>query len=173
MPKKLILKIAGDIKQQGKKVLFVENTDDFLSREDVQNSLADLGILIIVGPQIAQRLYFELRDSKYASKILIFLIEDDFDYLQDMWRNSTPIEMRLDQFLYGYHLESIVQLDLLTLDKLFLQKRVKPQSREETLREIQIISGIDKTSYKPDLGKIEEDVKKYLSGNPKDWQVGS
>lgn len=169
MPKKLILKIAGDIKQQGNKVLFVENTDDFLSREDVQNSLADLGILIIVGPQIAQRLYFELRDSKYAAKILVFLIEDDFDYLQDMWRNSTPIEMRLDQFLYGYHLESIVQLDLLTLDKLFLQKRVKPQSREETLREIQIISGIDKTSYKPDIGKIEEDVKKYLSGNPKDW----
>lgn len=169
MSKKLILKIAGDIKQQGKKVLFVENTDDFLSREDVQNSMAELGILIIKGPQLIQRLYFELRDTRYVGKTLVFLMEDDFDYLQDMWRYSILMEIRLDQYLYGYHQESIIQLDLSTLDKLFLKKRVKQQLREETLREIQLLSSIDKSSYSPDLDKIKEDVQKSLSGNPKNW----
>ena len=167
MSKKLISRIATDIKDRGNQLLFVENPDDFLIRRDVMAALTELDILIVEGPQIKQRLFYELRHSRYSGKTIVLLTEENFEYLEDMLAKGLQVEFRLDSYLYGYHLGSIINLDLLTLDKLFQQKKVKQLTREETISEIQVISKIERQAYKPDLEEIDIEVQNKIKGNTK------
>ena len=171
MVKGLIEHIANDLRHQDYDVFLTENNDGFLYREDVQNALHVAGIDVVNGSKINQRIQFELKDE---GAILVLLCKDNSAYLEDIEKRAYINEFSLNNYFNGYHIPSIVNLELELLDKLFAQKQFVGLNRAETLKliektESQEISFPSKPIF--DLDLFNETILKLTNEETVNWAV--
>lgn len=171
MVKGLIEHIANDLRHQDYDVFLTENNDGFLYREDVQNALHVAGIDVVNGSKINQRIQFELKDE---GAILVLLCKDNSAYLEDIEKRAYINEFSLNNYFNGYHIPSIVNLELELLDKLFAQKQFVRLNRAETLKliektESQEISFPSKPIF--DLDLFNETILKLTNEETVNWAV--
>ncbi|WP_310993746.1 PglZ domain-containing protein [Aequorivita marina] len=131
MAKGIIQHIVQDLKEYSSQVLLVENTDKFLSREEVLSTLLTYGIRVVQGTKIHQRVEFELRED---DEVLLLLSQDNTDYLEDITKTATAIDFDLKTYFGGYHIPSIRKIEISILDILFSQKQIISLNRIETLQ---------------------------------------
>ena len=171
MVKGLIEHIANDLRHQDYDVFLTENNDGFLYREDVQNALHVAGIDVVNGSKINQRIQFELKDE---GAILVLLCKDNSAYLEDIEKRARVNEFSLNNYFNGYHIPSIVNLELELLDKLFAQKQFVRLNRAETLKLIEKIES-QEISFpsKPifDLDLFNETILKLTNEETVNWAV--
>lgn len=171
MVKGLIEHIANDLRHQDYDVFLTENNDGFLYREDVQNALHVAGIDVVNGSKINRRIQFELKDE---GAILVLLCKDNSAYLEDIEKRAYINEFSLNNYFNGYHIPSIVNLELELLDKLFAQKQFVRLNRAETLKliektESQEISFPSKPIF--DLDLFNETILKLTNEETVNWAV--
>lgn len=130
MVKELIQHITNELKGYDSTVFLVENNDRFLYRPDVIKELKSNGVDVIQGTSIQQRIQFELREE---ATILVLLCQDKNSYLEDIKHQSISLEFHLDNYISGYHLPSIIDLDFQILNKLFSAKQFVSLNKKETL----------------------------------------
>src|SRR5690606_30816937 len=148
-------------------VLIIENNDKFLFRPDVIEKLEQNNINVSIGNNLAQRVSFELRNN---SKTLFLINQENRDYIEDIEIISNRIEFFLSQFLSGYHIPSVKNLPLSTLDKLFSKKQLFSLSKSETLKEVGKISSISKPrDLKFDNESFKKVIGNCLSEEKIDW----
>jgi len=165
---KLISHIAAELKSYSTNVLVVENNDRFLYRKDVIVALSTLGIEISLGTSIEQRIAFELKESV---EILLLVSQDNKNYLEDIQKNATRIEIKLSDFFSGYHLPSIKDLELRELDYLFRDQPVISLNKRETLRLIESL-GTDhshKSGSEFQLQDFRSTLTNSLQEDPINW----
>ncbi len=170
MANKLIQHIAESLKSYSTAVFLVENNDRFLYRPDVVAALKEYGVEVASGTNIAQRIKFEMKEE---DGLLILLTQNASNYLEDIKQQSTSIEFRLVNYLQGYHIPSVIDLDLELIDHLYRHKQFVSLNRNETLQKIQKIS--DEQAIEPhtafNLPEFEEELNKLLSDNTINWSV--
>ncbi len=147
MAKGIIQHIAEELKSFTKNVLLVENNDKFLYRDDVIKQLKLNGVDVIQGSSIYLRLQYELKE---ADTLLIMLCQNSDDFLEDIKQNSTTIEFFLEKYFNGYHIPTLIDLDIEKLDTLFEKKQIISLNKKETLQEI------EKINVAKDESKVEE-----------------
>lgn len=172
MAKGLIQHIAESFKSYSSKVFLVENNDRFLYRRDVVEAFAQLGIEITNGSNIEQRIRFEQRE---PDGILILLSQNNSAYLEDIKNQSVAIEFRLENYLQGYHIPSVKELDLATLDKLYSSQQLVGLNRNETLQFVQKLKQDSTKSSESDLNLDEfvEELNSLLKEEIINWSVVS
>lgn len=168
MPSILIEHIATDLKSHNHNILRVENSDGFMYRDDVVDAFFEIGIIIVKGTTINQRVNYELRD---PSKLLVLLSDDNTDYLEDIKQNSFDLEIFIDTYIQGYYVPSIIDQSILVLDKLFQHKQVITLSKSETIKEINRIKTADNTdSDKLDFERFNADLNDHLTSTEINWK---
>lgn len=130
MVKELIQHITNELKRYDSTVFLVENNDRFLYRSDVIKELKSYGVDVIQGTSIQQRIHFELREE---ATILVLLCQDRNSYLEDIKLKSISLEFHLANYVSGYHLPSIIELDIQILNKLFSNKQFVSLNKRETI----------------------------------------
>jgi hypothetical protein len=170
MAKGLVEHITEEIKSYQSNVFLVENVDKFLYRPDVIKELKSIGVDVFYGTSIQQRIQFELRD---ADTILVLLSQDNSGYLEDIKKNSKSIDFYLDNYLNGYHIPSIIDLDLKTLDKLFAEKQIVALNKKETLQELDKIKREfhTKSAITFDIAEFVSSLNGQLDDVNKNWSV--
>lgn len=171
MVKGLIEHIANDLRHQNCDVFLTENNDGFLYREDVKNALHVLGIDVVNGSRINQRIQFELKDE---GAILVLLCKDNSAYLEDITQQAKATEFRLNDYFNGYHIPALVALDLGLLDKLFIRKQLVNLNKQQTLHLIDRIREEDEvTPLKQafDLDLWSETLNSQLQEEVVNWAV--
>lgn len=139
MSNSLIKNIANDLKDQSAKVLLVENNDKFLFREDVISALLSEGIKISQGTPLKQRVDFELRDNEL---LLVLLSNSNQKYLEDIINKSKRYEFFLEKYVGSYHIPSIINEELQTLEVIYKRNPVINLSKQETLAELKKIKAL-------------------------------
>src|SRR5690606_7046147 len=91
------------------------------------------GVDIFDGTAIQQRIHFELREK---DSLLVLLSQDHSKYLEDIKQKSKAIEFYFDNYLNGYHVPSIINLDIKLLDKLSYTKQFITLNRKDTLNAV-------------------------------------
>lgn len=170
MHKSLIEHIAYDFNNELYKVLLVENSDGFLSRCDVQLALSEQGIRIELGPQLLQRVSYELRD---PSSVLVLVCDNHESYLEDMQSNSSKVDFFLDEYISGYHLPTIVNQPLEVLEKLYCDKQIIQLNKSQTIKHIEGLSTTDTPSKesKFNLNAFIAAVDEELNKDVINWKV--
>ena len=171
MAKGVIEHIADDFRHPIYDVFLIENNDGFLYRKDVQNALHVLGIDVINGDKISQRIHFELKNEEAT---LVLLCKNKSVYLEDIKKRAHVSEFSLTNYFNGYHIPSIVNLKLELLDKLFNQKQLIQLNKKETLNEVEKImkSGLDIPVKVPfNLEQFNESIGKQLLQEVINWPV--
>lgn len=170
MVNSLIEHIARFFKEVSKDVLLVENNDRFLYRPDVVKVFSKYGIEIVYGSAIQRRVRFELREK---DGILVLLSQQNSDYLEDIRKASTAIEFHLKDYLQGYHIPSVLNLELEILDELFRNKPLVNLNRENTIISVQkakehLISVPEKSI---DIVQFEKKIDSLLSESIINWRL--
>jgi hypothetical protein len=162
--------IVSDLKSHQSDVLLVENNDRFLYRADVALQLKSHGIDVVQGTAIQQRIQFELREFE---TILVLLSQDNSTYLEDIKRKSISTEFHIDKYLNGYHLPTIISLDLQVLDGLFCNKQLVALSKKDTLRVIIKIKNdlAAKPASSFDIAEFIASLNSQLEATNKNWAV--
>lgn len=171
MAKGVIEHIADDLRHPSYDVFLIENNDGFLYREDVQNALHVLGIDVVNEGRINQRIHFELKDE---GATLVLLCKNNSVYLEDIERRARVSEFSLNSYFNGYHIPSVVNLELNLLDKLFAQKQLIRLNKKETLDEVEKIKkrGLSSPTKAPfDLDQFNETIDKQLKEEVVNWAV--
>lgn len=170
MAKGLIQHIAEDLKKYPSKVFLVENNDRFLYRKDVVDGFKALGLEISNGSNIEQRVTFELRE---PDGLLILLSQDKSNYLEDIKRQAIAIEFILSKYLEGYHIPSVMALDLPMLDKLFSRPQLVSLNRSETLQFIQKLNDESTPGSEPvfNLDEFVLELNTLLTEEIINWSV--
>lgn len=170
MAKTLIQHIAGTLKSYPSKVFLVENNDGFLYRKDVKNALNALGVEVSNGTRIKQRIKFEMREK---DGLLILLCQDNSDYLEDIKQQATVIEFSLNRFIEGYHIPSIIELDLNTLDKLKYAEPLHNLNRRETLEIVRKLQDAPEQTTEQALSTAEfkDELNTLLDDEIINWSV--
>lgn len=168
MAKLLFQHIAEDFKSHQSNVLLVENNDGFLFREDNILELREYGIVIVPGSMMQKRIRFELRD---LDTILVLLSNDNSTYLEDIKEKSVTTDFFLEKYLNGYHIPSIMNLDKVLLEKLFLDKEVVKLSKQQTIDKIQKIKVADKNNQTEtfDVNDFIQSLDKELNNSVLNW----
>lgn len=169
MANKLLEHIVNYLKSYQKKVLLIEKNDDFFLRKDVISILNQNGIQVSGGSIIKQRIDFEL---KKEDTLLVLLSNDNSQYLEDIQKESVAVEFFLSNYLYGYSIALLINLDLGLLEKLFEKKQLIKLSKKETLREIEVIQSSfpEINSEKIDLKELIESLNKEEIEPVKNWK---
>jgi hypothetical protein len=172
MAKGLIQQITEELKSYSSKVLLVQNNDRFLYRGDVVDAFALLGIEISNGTNIAQRIKFELREQ---DGLLVLLSQDKSNYLEDMLQQAVAIEFRLANYLQTYHIPSVADLELPTLDKLLSHQPLVKLSKSETLQYVQRLKEGANPAPKPvfNLDEFALELETLLNEKTINWSVVS
>ena len=165
MSNRLINNITVDFKNQSANVLLVENNDKFLFREDVIAELNAEGIKISQGSPLKHRIDFELRENEL---LLVLLSDNQQSYLEDITNQSKRYEFFLDKYLGSYHIESIINEDLQTLDKLLEKSHLVTLSKKETLNELNKLKSIEKP-IKYDIEVLAEILENELNQEVINW----
>ncbi len=129
MAKGLVQHIAETLKSYLAKVLLIENNDRFLYRNDIQEALNTFGIEIADGTPIQQRIRYEMREK---DGILVLLSQDNSRYLEDMVNHAAVFDFHIANHLQGFHVPSIMGLELRILNELFQNQPLINLSRSET-----------------------------------------
>lgn len=168
MPSILIEHIANDLKSHNHNILRVENSDKFMYRDDIIEDFFDLGIKVVKGTEINQRINYELRD---PSKLLVLLSDDNTNYLEDIKQNSFDLEIFIDTYIQGYHVPSIIDQSILILDKIFLNKQIITLSKSHTIKEINRIKSTDKDNLsKFDFDTFNVELNDHLTSIEINWK---
>jgi hypothetical protein len=169
MVNRLIQHIAESLKSYSKKVILVENNDRFLYRSDVQDAFGLLGIEITNGTNTEQRIRFEMKE---PDGLLVLLSQDNSNYLEDIRKRAIAIEFSLANYLPSYHIPSLLELDLLTLDELFKNQPLIGLNRKETQDFIVKIKE-ESTSVDSDfsIDEILETLNSQLREEVVNWSV--
>lgn len=130
----IIQHIANLFKRLNSGVLLVENNDKFLYREDVIKGLRLKGVEIETGTALQQRVIYELRDKE---SLLILLSQNNKDTLEDIKQNSQSFDFFFENLFEGYHIPSIIALDISILDQLFKENQFFNLNKQETLRKVE------------------------------------
>lgn len=171
MAKGIIEHIADDMRHTSFDVFLVENNDCFLYREDIQNALHVVGIDVVNGSRINQRIQFELKDE---GATLVLLCKDSNAYLEDIEKRANVQEFSLNTYFNGYHIPSIVNLEIEILDKLFAEKQFVRLNRTETLHAVEKIKNKSlaaKTKPPFNLPLFNETIDKQLKDEVVNWAV--
>ena len=116
MDKNLIQHISNKLSSYPVQVFLVENNDQFFFRDDVIAAFATFGVEVCKGSPWEQRLAYELREE---DGFLLLMNNNNTNFLEDIIKNSVSIKLNLSDFLPGYHIPSIKNLDLKLINKLF------------------------------------------------------
>lgn len=170
MDKGVIQILTELFKNNNSAVLLVENNDKFLYRDDVINSLKRNGVELFFGSSIEQRIQFELRDS---DTLLVLISQDNSKYLDDIKGISLSMEFHFSHFFSSYHIPSIINLDINTLDKLLMLKQFVTLNKQETLNSIQNIQKEPNFNSRKifDLLEFVTLLDFQLGLEPKNWRV--
>lgn len=171
MAKGVIHHIADDMRHTSYDVFLVENNDGFLYREDIQNALHVVGIDVVNGSRINQRIQFELKDE---GATLVLLCKDSNAYLEDIEKRANVQEFSLNSYFNGYHIPSIANLEIEILDKLFAEKQFVRLNRAETLHAVERIKNkglFAKTKPPFNLPLFNEAIDKQLKDEVVNWAV--
>lgn len=172
MAKGLVQHIIEALKSYPSKVFLVGNNDRFLYRKDVIDAFSAEGIEIINGTSLAQRIRFELRE---RDGLLILLSQNTSNYLADMQQQASVIEFSLANYFQAYHIPSIVDLDLLTLDNLLSHQPLVKLNRHETLQFVQKLKKDTKRAVDSifNLDEFTLELKSLLGEEIINWTVVS
>lgn len=170
MAKDLIQHITEEFKSHHCNVLLIENNDGFLFREDIINELHQSGITIVHGTMMHKRIQFELRD---LDSILVLISNDNSAYLEDIKEKSISIDFFLEKYLNGYHIPSVLNLDLETIDKLYLDKLIVKLSKVQTIDVIQKIKQFDIKTEKEkfDVDSFSNSIDSELKRTTLNWSA--
>lgn len=171
MHRGIIHHIAEKLKTYSEKVFLVENIDRFLYRNDVQDAFRMIGIEIVNGSSIEQRIHFEMRE---PDGLLIMLSQDNSNYLEDIKKQAIAIEFGLANYLSTYHITSLLDLDLTILDSLFRKQPYFVLNRKKTQEYIQqMIAKINAAEPVFDIDDFASTLAFYLDEKPVNWAVVS
>ncbi|MFZ4413821.1 MAG: PglZ domain-containing protein [Bacteroidales bacterium] len=170
MAKGLIQNIAEELKSYQSNVFLVENNDRFLYREDVIKELKAFGVDVVFGTSIQQRIQFELREE---DTVLVLLSQDISTYLEDIKQKSTPFEFFLNKYLNAYHIPSIIDLDLKTIDILYFNRQIIALSKTDTLLLVEKIKNESfiNSVVSFDLSEFVVSLNLQLDAANKNWSV--
>lgn len=164
----LIKHIIQELKSYNQNVLIVENNDGFLLREDVFDRLKKEDIQVSVGDSLTHRLDYELRDQ---DKLTLLISKQKPLILEDIALAGYAIEFFLKDYLSGYHIPSVVDLELNLLDQLYRTTQIKSLSKAETLELVQKLEIIGKkdVTKEYDIDSLSSHLKALLVQDPIDW----
>ncbi len=163
--------IIKSIKSYPAKIFLVENNDRFLYRSDVQEAFNSFGIEITSGTSLEQRVRFELRES---DGLLILLSQDNSNYLEDIKKEAVAIEFSIANYFQAYHIPSIVELDLSTLDKLFKNQPLVGLNRKETQEFVDKLNAASKSQEQEyELDEFIGTLNSQLNEVSVNWSVVS
>jgi hypothetical protein len=170
MVKELIQHITNELKRYDSIVFLVENNDRFLYRPDVIKEFKSYGVDVIQGTAIQQRIHFELREE---ATILVLLCQDKNNYLEDIKLKSVSLEFHLVNYLSGYHLPSIIELDIQILNKLFSTKQIVSLNKKETIDFVDKIQTELKANLPVlfDMDEFTSKLNSQLEVNAINWSV--
>jgi hypothetical protein len=170
MVKGIIQHITELFKNNHAEVLLIENNDKFLYREDVKSALKENGIDLINSSSIQQRIQFELREK---DTLLVLLSQDNTNYLEDIKASSISMEFHLEYLYSSYHIPSIIELDLFTLDKLLILNQLITLNKQETIKTIQNVQKELnlKTTKLVNLQDFVKMLDFQLASETKNWRV--
>lgn len=164
----LLQSVISEFKHQASNTLLVENNDGFLFREDVIEVLKESGVVITKGNAINQRVSFELRDK---NEILVLVNKNRTSYLEDIEIASVRMEFFLKAFISGYHIPSIVDQTISTLESLHSTKQLFSLSKLDTKKEIErILETQNEKTSKFDFKRFSNSIEKELNKETKDWK---
>lgn len=166
----LIQTIVNGLKNYQSDVLLVENNDRFLYREDVIEAFNSLGVVVNCDSIISQRIAYELRE---PDELLVLVSQDNSRYLEDIQQKGISIEFSLSKYLQGYHIPSVVRLDIPTLEKLFNRKQFANLNRRDTQRLIQEIINSPAQVESPfmDISDFVNELDAALKAGHINWKV--
>lgn len=170
MVKGLIQHMANILKNYPSKVFLVENNDRFLYRRDLIDGFTELGIEISIGTNIEQRIKFEMRE---PDSLLILLSQDNSGFLEDMKRQAIAVEFSLADLLQGYHIPTLIDLDLPILDKLFNNQQLVRLNKYETLQLVRELKEEVSTAPQFNLDEFEDHLNSLLKEEVINWSVVS
>lgn len=168
MDKNLIQHISTKLSSYPAQVFLVENNDQFFFRDDVIAAFATFGVEVCKGTPWEQRLAYELREE---DGFLLLLSNNNTNYLEDIINNSVSIKLNLSDFLPGYHIPSIKNLDLKLINKLFSKKLYFPLNRKDTLLEIEKVKHQSTSITTLDVNDFTIKLQDLLSNEPINWSV--
>ena len=168
MENSLIQDIIRALSNYNALLLIIENNDGFLFRTDVIKEFNRNNIIVSIGNNIFQRVSIELRDKTQS----LFLInKEKREYKEDIENISIEIEFFLSQFLSEYHIPTVIDLPLSTLDKLYNKHQLFKLSNIETKKEIDlVISDYKTTESNFDIEDYTKNINKNLERENIDWQ---
>lgn len=172
MAKGTLHHIASYFKEFTHQVLLVENNDRFLYRNDVIESFASMGIEICKENSIGQRIKYELRE---PGELLILLSQDNSTYLEDIKKNASLVEWSLDAILPGYHIPSVIDVELPVLDRLLDDQPWIRLKKQDTLKRVEEIrSTIEKKPEDQfDIHAFDVQLNTLLNERVINWSVVS
>jgi hypothetical protein len=169
MAKGILQHIVEVFKSRKSEVFLIENNDLFLYRKDVISALHAFGINVHQGTPIEQRIKFETRENE---ELLFFLSQDNSNYLEDIQRQSISVEFRLSDYLRGYHIPSLIQLELPVLDECFLNPQIVNLNRQETINLVgQLQNQIKSREDSVDLEDFIHDIEALMKEAQVNWLV--
>ncbi|MDA3907015.1 MAG: PglZ domain-containing protein [Bacteroidales bacterium] len=165
MAKELLKHIINDIKSRQKQVILVENNDKFLFRADVIDVLEHNGFKVSIGSNIKQRVDYELLEE---GLILLILCQDKPIYLEDISNNSITIEFFLGEYLNGYDIPTVINLDMPLLEQLYSSKQIYSLSKKESESEVARLREVVESNA-IDINEFKDEISIELSSLTKDW----
>ena len=166
MNNQLIEHIISDFRQYGKQILFVEDVNGFLDREDVNEILNQNKIVVSSGSNLSQRIQYHISDN---STLQLFIKNAD-QHLEDITQQASLINFSLGHYLDGYHLESINNLSLTELDRLYTSNPITKLSEADTLKLLSDQKQTD-TPKNPTLSHSIERITHQLTKDEINWHI--
>ena len=168
MDKNIINHIASDLKELQFSVIRIANKDDFLSRKDVVSAFSAHSIVIVSGSSIQQRIAYELRD---LTKYLILTSKYNTGYLDDILINSSVYDFKLENYIQGFHKDTVINEGLDIINKLYNTPQIINLNKNETNKYILKLKENKNTA----INKIEWDslhnkLNNLLVSDEKDWK---
>lgn len=170
MPNNLLQNIAKDIKTLNFSLIILKDPDEFLFRKDFEKKLEEEDIFLVYPPLINQRIHFELRKSDFEGKTLLFIQEEDQEYLEDILLETGTFTFSIQDYLYGYDSTVLKEQDLEVLEKLYYQKNISSLNKKETQRKIAEFIGKENYSKK-DLKNFKVDWEELKTAKNINWFV--
>ena len=135
MANKLIERLVGELSQLGSQIILTEDPHGFFSRKDTQSILKNYDFLVIEDLGLSQRITFELRADSPEKKFL-FITKEWESYLEDIQKNSSRFHFLLADYLFGYHMASVLACPLQVIEEIYNDQPLTALSKAETLRRI-------------------------------------
>ena len=118
MSNHLVEHIISDFRQYGKPILIIEDVHNTFDRDDVKFILRQHKIQVSSGTNLSQRIDYCNSDNN----TLHLFLKNSEQHLEDIIQRSSRITFSLSDYLDAFHLETIANLRLDELDKLYLSK---------------------------------------------------